>query len=82
MLPSADALVNEWLHRKLIIGVLLFSGIFIVVAAFLRCILALSSIDEIDVAAIWAVRETVSTPPLQYTAQYTTATDTFIFSNI
>ncbi|KAL2818537.1 hypothetical protein BJX63DRAFT_429038 [Aspergillus granulosus] len=44
--------------QKLIIGVLLCSGIFIVVAAFLRCILALSSIDQINVAAIWAVRET------------------------
>ncbi|KAL2830401.1 hypothetical protein BJY01DRAFT_254653 [Aspergillus pseudoustus] len=44
--------------QKLIIGVLLCSGIFIVVAAFLRCILVLSSIDQINVAAIWAVRET------------------------
>jgi hypothetical protein len=82
MLPSADALANESLHRKLIIGVLLCSGIFIVVAAFLRCILALSSIDQINVAAIWAVRETVSTPPLQYTTRYTIATDTLVFPNI
>ncbi|KAL3485055.1 hypothetical protein BJX62DRAFT_243313 [Aspergillus germanicus] len=44
--------------QKLIIGVLLCSGIFIIVAAFLRCILALSSLDQINVAAIWAVRET------------------------
>ncbi|KAL2802821.1 hypothetical protein BJX63DRAFT_413792 [Aspergillus granulosus] len=44
--------------QKLVIGVLLCSGIFIVIAAFLRCMLAMSSIDQINIAAIWAVRET------------------------
>ncbi|KAL4866581.1 hypothetical protein BDV12DRAFT_187336 [Aspergillus spectabilis] len=44
--------------KKLMIGALLCSGIFIIVAALLRCSLALSNINKINVAAIWAVRET------------------------
>lgn len=48
------------LVRKLAIGVLLCSGIFIIVAAILRCVLSLKSIDGINVSTIWAIRETVS----------------------
>lgn len=49
--------------RKLAIGVLLCSGIFIIVAAILRCVLSLESIEGINVSTIWAIRETVDQPP-------------------
>lgn len=44
--------------RKIAIGVLLCSGVFIIVASLLRCILSLQSIDGINVSTIWAIRET------------------------
>ncbi|KAJ0423084.1 hypothetical protein BJY00DRAFT_310681 [Aspergillus carlsbadensis] len=56
-IPMLIKLQANWV-QKLVIGILLCSGIFIVIAAFLRCMLAISSIDQINVAAIWAVRET------------------------
>ncbi|KFH41564.1 hypothetical protein ACRE_077240 [Hapsidospora chrysogenum ATCC 11550] len=46
------------LGRKLAIGVLLCSGVFIIVATLLRCILSLQSIQGINVSTIWAIRET------------------------
>ncbi|KAH8703898.1 hypothetical protein BGW36DRAFT_423441 [Talaromyces proteolyticus] len=45
------------LIRKLTIGALLCSGIFIMVSALLRCVLSLVNIKNINVAAIWAARE-------------------------
>ncbi|KAL2802330.1 hypothetical protein BJX63DRAFT_437976 [Aspergillus granulosus] len=56
-IPILIKLQANWV-QKLVISTLLCSGIFIVIAAFLRCLLAISSIDQINVAAIWAVRET------------------------
>ncbi|EFQ34150.1 uncharacterized protein GLRG_09294 [Colletotrichum graminicola M1.001] len=46
------------LKRKLAIGVLLCSGVFVMIAALLRCILSLKDIDGINVSTIWAIRET------------------------
>ncbi|KAF9890556.1 hypothetical protein FE257_005687 [Aspergillus nanangensis] len=46
------------LRRKLIIGVLLCGGIFVMAATLLRCILSLQSIDSINTSTIWAIRET------------------------
>ncbi|KAK1970016.1 hypothetical protein LY78DRAFT_722089 [Colletotrichum sublineola] len=46
------------LKRKLAIGVLLCSGIFVMIAALLRCILSLKDINGINVSTIWAIRET------------------------
>ena len=54
------------LGRKLAIGVLLCSGVFIIVATLLRCILSLQSIQGINVSTIWAIRETV-----RYTCRFT-----------
>ncbi|KAL5355495.1 hypothetical protein BJX96DRAFT_64527 [Aspergillus floccosus] len=46
------------LRRKLVIGVLLCGGVFVMVATLLRCILSLQSIDSINTSTIWAIRET------------------------
>ncbi|KAF4808461.1 hypothetical protein CGCSCA5_v012418 [Colletotrichum siamense] len=46
------------IKRKLAIGVLLCSGVFVMIAALLRCILSLKDIDGINVSTIWAIRET------------------------
>lgn len=48
------------LGRKIAIGVLLCSGVFIIIATLLRCILSLQSIQGINISTIWAIRETVS----------------------
>ena len=39
---------------------MLCSGVFIIIATLLRCILSLQSINGINVSTIWAIRETVS----------------------
>ena len=49
------------IKRKLIIGLLLCSGVFIMIATLLRCILSLRDIQGINISTIWAIRETVST---------------------
>ncbi|GES57977.1 hypothetical protein ATEIFO6365_0004005300 [Aspergillus terreus] len=46
------------LRRKLVIGILLCGGVFVMVATLLRCILSLQSIDSINTSTIWAIRET------------------------
>ena len=46
------------LRRKLVIGILLCSGIFVISAALLRCILTLQKDSNILNADIWGVRET------------------------
>ncbi|KAL2857359.1 hypothetical protein BJY01DRAFT_202662 [Aspergillus pseudoustus] len=45
-------------YRKLIIGVLLCGGVFVMAATLLRCILSLQSIESINTSTIWAIRET------------------------
>lgn len=47
------------LRRKLVIGLLLCSGIFVIIAALLRCILTLADASQIGNSTIWASRETV-----------------------
>lgn len=49
---------NQTIHRKLIIGVLLCGGVFVMIATLLRCILSLQSINSINTSTIWAIRET------------------------
>ncbi|KAL1966340.1 hypothetical protein VTN77DRAFT_4693 [Rasamsonia byssochlamydoides] len=46
------------LRRKLLIGLLLCSGIFIMTATLLRCLLSLKDINGINTSTIWAIRET------------------------
>ncbi|UNI23221.1 hypothetical protein JDV02_009053 [Purpureocillium takamizusanense] len=50
--------VKITLGRKLAIGVLLCSGVFIIVATILRCVLSLRDIQGINISTIWAIRET------------------------
>ncbi|SPJ72477.1 related to integral membrane protein PTH11 [Fusarium torulosum] len=45
-------------QRKLMIGVLLCSGVFIMIATLLRCIYSLQDIEGINTSTIWAIRET------------------------
>ncbi|RLL96873.1 hypothetical protein CFD26_105499 [Aspergillus turcosus] len=52
------AKVRLELRRKLVIGLLLCGGIFIMCATLLRCILSLKDIDSINTSTIWAIRET------------------------
>ncbi|KXX83469.1 hypothetical protein MMYC01_200075 [Madurella mycetomatis] len=46
------------IRRKIFIGILLCSGVFIMIAALLRCILSLRDIEGINISTIWAIRET------------------------
>jgi hypothetical protein len=46
-------------NRKIIVGILLCSGVFIIVAALLRCVMSLLEISQIDLSAVWTVREIV-----------------------
>ena len=46
--------------RKIAVGLLLCSGIFIMIATILRCVMSLHDIQGINVSTIWAIRETVS----------------------
>lgn len=58
--------VKLTLRRKLIIGLLLCSGVFMMVATLLRCILSLRDINGINTSTIWAIRETVCSVHLPY----------------
>ena len=51
--------VKITLGRKIAIGILLCSGVFIILATLLRCVLSLRDIQGINVSTIWAIRETV-----------------------
>lgn len=46
------------LKRKIAISILLSSGVFVITAAILRCILSLKYIDEVGASTIWGIRET------------------------
>ncbi|KAF5657792.1 integral membrane protein PTH11 [Fusarium heterosporum] len=46
------------IQRKLLIGVLLCSGVFIMIATLLRCIYSLRDLEGINTSTIWAIRET------------------------
>jgi hypothetical protein len=47
------------LQRKLLYGFWLCTGIFIMTATLLRCILCLQDVSQINVGTIWSIRETV-----------------------
>ncbi|TVY34178.1 hypothetical protein LOCC1_G008102 [Lachnellula occidentalis] len=59
------------LRRKIVIALLLSSGIFVITAALLRCILTLAATNQIGNSTIWGVRETfvsliaISTPAIK-----------------
>lgn len=53
--------VQLTIGRKIAIGALLCSGLFVMVASLLRCVLSLQSVEAINTCTIWAIRETVST---------------------
>ncbi|PGH08929.1 hypothetical protein GX51_00986 [Blastomyces parvus] len=46
------------LRRKLLFGAWLCSGIFIVLATLLRCIICLQDVASINLGTIWSIRET------------------------
>lgn len=46
------------LARKIVIGILLSSGVFVITAALLRCVLSLISVANIGNSTIWGIRET------------------------
>ncbi|KAM3514288.1 hypothetical protein MY11210_002078 [Beauveria gryllotalpidicola] len=46
------------LGKKIIYGLWLTTGIFVIVASLLRCILSIRYANEVDVSTIWAIRET------------------------
>ncbi|KAL3424532.1 hypothetical protein PVAG01_03813 [Phlyctema vagabunda] len=46
------------IRRKLAISVLLSSGVFVIIAAILRCVLSLKYVDEVGASTIWGIRET------------------------
>ncbi|KAL4972030.1 hypothetical protein BDW66DRAFT_144983 [Aspergillus desertorum] len=52
------AKVRLALSRKLVIGVLLCGGIFVMAATLLRCILSFQDINSINNSTVWAIRET------------------------
>lgn len=45
------------LYRKVIISILLSSGLFAISAAIIRCVLSLINVNNIASATIWAIRE-------------------------
>ncbi|KAH8199662.1 hypothetical protein TruAng_006192 [Truncatella angustata] len=63
--------VKLTIMRKLAIGALLCSGVFVMVATLLRCVLSLQNVEAINTCTIWAIRETVgpSVPPHASAAQ-------------
>ena len=50
------------LRRKILYGCWLCTGVFIMMATLLRCILCLQDVSQINVGTIWSIRETVRTP--------------------
>ncbi|PGH36151.1 hypothetical protein GX50_01006 [[Emmonsia] crescens] len=46
------------LRRKLLFGLWLCTGIFIVIATLLRCIICLGDVASINLGTIWSIRET------------------------
>ncbi|RAL00003.1 uncharacterized protein BO80DRAFT_465716 [Aspergillus ibericus CBS 121593] len=45
-------------RRKVAIGLLLSGGIFVMMAALLRCFISLESIESVNASNVWGVRET------------------------
>lgn len=49
--------------RKLVIGLLLFGGVFVIIAALFRCVLSLWHIESVNTSNLWATRESVCSFP-------------------
>jgi hypothetical protein len=50
------------IRKKLLYAFWLCTGIFIMTATLLRCILCLQDVSQINVGTIWSIRETVLRP--------------------
>ena len=53
---------NEY-NRNILFGLWLCTGIFIVVATIVRCVICLGDAESINTGTIWSIRETVREPP-------------------
>lgn len=49
------------IQQKVLVGLLLCSGLFIIAAAIIRCVLSIQNIRSIDTSGVWAIRETFVT---------------------
>jgi hypothetical protein len=49
------------LRQKILVALLLCSGLFIIAAAIIRCVSSIQQIRSIDTAGVWAIRETFVT---------------------
>jgi hypothetical protein len=49
------------IRQKLLVALLLGSGLFIIAAAIMRCVTSIQHITHIDTAGVWAIRETFVT---------------------
>lgn len=49
------------IRQKILVGLLLCSGLFIITAAIIRCVLSIQNIRSIDTSGVWAIRETFVT---------------------
>ncbi|KNG49332.1 sedlin protein [Stemphylium lycopersici] len=47
--------------QKILVSLLLCSGLFIITAAIIRCVLSIQNIRSIDTSGVWAIRETFVT---------------------
>ncbi|KAK2591330.1 hypothetical protein QQS21_010983 [Conoideocrella luteorostrata] len=56
-LPLLWVVQLPW-SRKIVYGLWLTTGIFVIVASLLRCILSIRDSTEVDISTIWAIRET------------------------
>ncbi|KAF2848981.1 hypothetical protein T440DRAFT_534498 [Plenodomus tracheiphilus IPT5] len=48
-------------RQKILVALLLCSGLFIIAAAIIRCVLSIQNIRSIDTSGVWAIRETFVT---------------------
>ncbi|GAB0138622.1 hypothetical protein EsDP_00006848 [Epichloe bromicola] len=56
-LPLLWVVQMPW-SRKVVYGLWLTTGIFVIVASLLRCVLSIKNAAQVDVSTIWAIRET------------------------
>ena len=65
-------------RKKVIYGFWLCTGIFIMIATLLRCILCLQDVSQINVGTIWSIRETVLPPTLSPPSHTTNNSQQFV----
>lgn len=56
-LPLLWVVQMPW-SKKIVYGVWLTTGVFVIIASLLRCVLSIKDAAEVDVSTIWAIRET------------------------